>query len=549
MSSAERRGLVSCLLLLSMRLVVAADEPKAASVAVNLAAADELCRLGKFADAETGYRALLKTDSKLVPAEAGLIRAMLNEQKIDEALDTANAALAEQPNSAALMAAKGDVEFRRGEMSDAEKLYFAAERVDPREVRAHLGLALLYNSYSLHRKAYDHLQTARSIAPEDPAVQLAWIRMLPREQKLAAMTSYFAAPSHQEEAKAFSTYVDFLKSVMGKAGHVCRLVSNVEHTETKLEPFSAANARRSRAIALTITINDQKALLPLDTGATGIVLGKQLAETLRLPRISAAYVGGWGDRGPQNGYRAVADRIRIGELEFQDCVVVVADIPGADGLIGTDVFERYIVDIDLAQMQLRLSPLPKRPEELAASTSLNSEGEEAITGEKDGPGRLSTEQNPSRLIDELVPKDRYIAPQMADWTRVFRFRNLLLVPTTVNDSEPLLFLVDTGSVGSMLSLGAGRTASKVRSEDKVRLKGLSGSVNSVYSSRSAKLRFGHLEQKNKDILTIDLSNMSRQVGTEISGVLGFQVLMMLDVKLDYRDGLADFEYDPKARKR
>jgi hypothetical protein len=38
---------------------------------------------------------------------------------------------------------------------------------------------------------------------------------------------------------------------------------------------------------------------------------------------------------------------------------------------------------------------------------------------------------------------------------------------------------------------------------------------------------------------------SRQLGTEVSGFLGFDMLRMLEVKLDYRDGLVDFGYDPK----
>jgi hypothetical protein len=43
--------------------------------------------------------------------------------------------------------------------------------------------------------------------------------------------------------------------------------------------------------------------------------------------------------------------------------------------------------------------------------------------------------------------------------------------------------------------------------------------------------------------------MSLASGTEISGVLGYETLLLLDVKLDYRDGLVDFEYDSKARKK
>lgn len=31
---------------------------------------------------------------------------------------------------------------------------------------------------------------------------------------------------------------------------------------------------------------------------------------------------------------------------------------------------------------------------------------------------------------------------------------------------------------------------------------------------------------------------------EVSGILGFETLYMLQIKIDYRDGLVDFVYDP-----
>lgn len=538
-SMKESRRLAASCYLIWLSLAASAQDPNAPETASRLAAADKLVLMGKFADAERDYRALLKSDPKLTKAQTGLIRAELGERKIDEALDLAKAGLEVQPGSAMLLAAKGDVHFRRGEMADAETSYRAAQKADPKEVRAYVGLALLYNSYSLYRKAHDQMQTARSIAPDDPSVQLAWIRMLPRDERLAAMQSYLSAPNHREEAEALAKYMGMLQATTEKTSHPCKLVSKVEETEIKLEAFSAKDARRPRAIALPVTINHDNILLPLDTGATGIVLGRRLAEHAHLPRISAAYVGGFGGQRATTGYRAVADHIQIGQLEFQDCVVVVADVPGADGLVGPDVFESYLVDINLAGMQLRLSPLPKHPGDAAAPTSLNSEAEEATSDDQEGSAAPMAQQH--------LPIDRYVSPEMADWTRAFRFGHMLVVPTSVNESKPMLFVIDTGSVGSMLSLRAAQQVSKVRSEEHLRFGGMGGTVNNVYAAKNATLRFGHLEQKNKDIITIDLSNLSQQCGTEISGILGYQVLMMLDVKLDYRDGLVDFEYIPKEK--
>ena len=138
---------------------------------------------------------------------------------------------------------------------------------------------------------------------------------------------------------------------------------------------------------------------------------------------------------------------------------------------------------------------------------------------------------------------------MANWTKVFRFGHGMLVPTIVNDSKPMLFGLDTGAFSNILSLRAGRQVGKVSSEDRVRVRGLNGEVNKVYSSSKATLRFGHLQQPNLDIITLDLSTVSRHTGTEVSGFLGFAMLRLLEVKLDYRDGLVDFEYDPKRVQR
>jgi hypothetical protein len=523
-------------------------------------AADQLYRAGKFREAETGYQALLKTDSKLPPAEmvaaqVGLVRAMLRQQKIDEAFDAANAALAAQPNAAALLSAKGDVQFRRGEMYDAEGSYLTARKLDPQEVHAYLGLARLYSSYSLYRKAYDQLESAHRVASDNIDVQRAWLQLLPRKERLAALLAYLGGPhpDDEEETTWMTEYLEFLKATADKPVHACRLVSKVEQTETKLETMYGADAHRMRGIGLSVRLNDRNAHLLLDTGAGGIMVNRKLAEKAGLTSISAVHYGGVGDKGLQSGYMAVADHIRVGELEFQDCVISVSDkgsVGDEDGLIGADVFGTYLVDIDLPGMRLKLSPLPKRPEDIVAPTSLNSEGEEQANSEQkegslnEGP-KDQNSPTPTVKPARRMPRDRYVAPEMADWTKVFRFGHTMLVPTSVNESKAMLFGLDTGAFSNLLSVRAGRQVSKVSSEDRMRVRGVNGAVNKVYSSEKATLRFGHFQQSNLGIITLDLSTVSRHTGTEVSGFLGFAMLKQLEVEMDYRDGLVNFKYDPK----
>ncbi len=554
-------AMVATLLFLLLPLSLLGDDAKPPATSPELAAADQLYRAGKFVEAEASYQALLKSDSKLVPeqlvaAQVGLVRAMLRQQKIDEALDAVNTALAVQPNAAAFLAVKGDVQFRNGEMPDAELSYLAAKKLDAKEVHAYLGLARLYGSYSLYRKAYDMLQSAHEVAPDNIEVQRAWLRMLPRKERLAALEAYLSGPhpDNEEETKWMTEYLEFLKATADKPVHACGLVSKVEQTETKLETMYGANGHRMRGIGLSVKLNDRNAHLLLDTGAGGIMVSHKVAEKAGLTPISAVHFGGIGDKGLQSGYTAVADHIRIGELEFQDCVVAVSDkgsVADEDGLIGADVLGAYLIDIDLPGMRLKLSPLPKRPEDTVAPKSLNSEGEEQANAEqkednvneptpKDQNSPPSTAKPARRL-----PKDRYIAPEMADWTKVFRFGHSILVPTSVNNSKSMLFGLDTGAFSNLLSVRAGRQVSKVSSEERVRVHGVSGAVDKVYSSDEATLRFGHFQQANLGIITLDLSTISQHTGTEVSGFLGFAMLRQLEVELDYRDGLVDFKYDPK----
>lgn len=539
------RSLVPVAVLLCLIQSTGFAETKAAGAEPGLVAAGQLFRSGKFAEAEAGYKALVKADPRLVLAQVGLVRSMLREQKVDESLDAVNQALTSDPGSAALLAARGDVEFRLGDMAAAEIAYLRAQTIDPKEVYARLGLARLYAAYSLYRKAYDELEVAHSLAPDDIEVQRAWLPMLSRKERLAALQAYLAGPhpDDQEQTRWLTEYLAFLNATLNQPVHACRLVSELEQTQTKLQAMYV-DPRHIRGVGLGVKLNNRGVHLLLDTGAGGILVNRKVAEKAGLTRISAIHFGGIGDKGRQSGYMAVADHIQIGQLQFQDCVVEVSDrrsVADEDGLIGSNVFASYLVDIDIPDMRLKLSPLPKRPDDAVAPTSLNSEGEEQTAAE-----RLANRASslPSKPVKQL-PRDRYIAPEMAGWTKVFRFGHTVLIPTSVNASKAMLFAVDTGAFNNILSVRAGRQVTKVSSDETMRVRGLNGDVKKVYSADQAELRFAHFQQRNLDIITLDLSSLSRDIGTEVSGFLGLPLLRMFEIKLDYRDGLVDFGYDPK----
>jgi hypothetical protein len=101
---------------------------------------------------------------------------------------------------------------------------------------------------------------------------------------------------------------------------------------------------------------------------------------------------------------------------------------------------------------------------------------------------------------------------MQSWTRVFRFGHLLLVPTLVNGGAPKLFVLDTGAFNNILSTATAKEVTKMAEDYRSSVKGVSGGVKTVYRADKATLQFGHLKQKNEEVLTVDLSKLSHQTG-------------------------------------
>jgi tetratricopeptide (TPR) repeat protein len=511
-----------------------------------LAVAEQLFTTGKMAEAAAKYQAIANADPKSIPAQVGLIRSYLMLHNLDQAQAAAETAIALEPNSWLLQLTLGDLRFAQGKIPESERAYVKAQNLKPDEAAPYLGLARVYRIYSLYRRAYDNLKRAHEVAPNEIQVQVMWFNSIPHQDRIPALEAYLAGPNvNPQVGKQLQQYLAFLKKNADAPTHPCKLVSNVQETNTKLFALPRPGTKLG-ASGLAVKINGQESRLALDTGSSGVLLGRAAAERLGLKRLAYQPIMGVGDAGQQGGYTAVVDRIRVGDLEFQDCIVKVTDasnpVTGEDGLIGPDVFSAYLVDIDIPGAKLRLSPLPKRPDETAHAVALKTLP--ADSQELESEDEYNAPAKAGAPPGANLPKDAYVAPEMANWTKILRFRSLLLIPTVVDHTGPLLFLLDTGSFSNILSTDAAREITQVRSNPNLSVKGMSGTVSKVYTADKATLQFGRYEQDNQDVVTFDLSPVCKQTGTEVSGILGYNMLRILQTKIDYRDGLVDFVYDP-----
>jgi len=278
-----------------------------------------------------------------------------------------------------------------------------------------------------------------------------------------------------------------------------------------------------RSMALVVKVNGVPAKLELDTGSGGILINRKMGEKAGLKKFVDTEFRGIGDQPAMKGYVGVADSIRIGDLEFQNCPVGVSDrksIVEDDGLIGADVFAQFLIDINFPDRKFVLSELPKNPQEAAAPLSLETDGSEANEWH-----------------------DPYIAPEMKAFTRVFRFGHTLLIPVRLNNSPPKLFVVDTGAFDNTITPEAAKEITKLHLNSDITVKGLNGKVEKVYTADHVDIQFSHFRQNRNDLIAFDMSHISNSIGTEVSGSLGFAMLWLLDIKIDYRDGVVNFTYD------
>ena len=511
----------------------AASAPAAAppTPAVALAQAEGLYRAGKFTDAMRGFEQALKLDAKSGGACEGVVRSYLKLDKVQQAWETAQQGIKTAPEQSLTHSAMGEVLFRKGKIEEAQREFITAYNMSERDARAPYGLYRVYRSASYHAQARKMLDTAYAIEPQDRDIQRSWMVYRPRKEKIPALEQELAKETDKKERAGTQKYLEFLKAA-DKQPHTCQLATKVTETQVPLKVLMP-DPQTMEGVELKATINGKAMNLLLDTGASGILIKRGAANGAGLVPAIESKISGVGDEGAIKGYIAYADSIRVGALEFQNCMVGVADtrereiLSGMDGLIGADVFSSYLVSIDFPGERLTLKPLPIAPGKDApdAATLLTATG-------------LSED-------DDASSHDRYIAPEMRNYTPFFRFGHYMLIPTKIGNTYPKLFMIDSGAFWSSITPEAAREVTSLGYDLDLQVSGLSGEVKSMAKARRAVLQFGHVKQENLNMWSMDLSGISRSAGVEVSGFLGYTALAFMQMDIDYRDGLVNFSYDPK----
>jgi tetratricopeptide (TPR) repeat protein len=499
---------------------------------------------GNFDAAIQKYQQILREKPDSSEAYASLTRIYLTKKDVAKANETIARAV-QVADAPTVRVALGEVYFREGKISEAEREWTNVINSGHADARAYLGLFRIDKALSLYKKSKDRLDKAHQLDPSDPDIQRYWIDTLGLSERIKTLEEYLAniKSVDTKTRDSLQHYLQYLKARQQGPPRNCKLIGHVTSTQTNLVPL-LSDPRHMRGLGLSVSVNGTKANLLLDTGASGILIDRGIAEKAGLTRLSETSIWGIGDKGSSAGWIGLANSIKIGELEFQNCPVEVMDkrsVAGENGLVGADVFDHFLVDISFPDRKLRLSELPKRPGETDQVIKLKTDKDDA--GREQEANNETAPNSKSALPPTVGPFDAYVSPDMKSYSKIFRFGHQLLIPTRIGNVPAKLFLIDSGAFTTMIDPAVAREVTKVRGDDNTIVKGISGSVNNVFSADKAVLTFGHLKQENQDIVSFDMTPISDSAGTEIAGALGFTTLHWLNLKIDYRDGLVDLSYD------
>ncbi len=468
--------------------------------------------------ADTQTDALLKSHAYawLARTELHLYNVTAAQQAAEKAVDTAR-------DSSNAQTAMAEVYFRQAKMAEAQQILIPLVKSQTAGARTYLALAKIYRAVGNYKSAQSLIEIGHRMDPKDPDLETLWLSAQTRDERLRDLKSKLEGNPGEtaEEQENLAQRIKLLEDLGANPNRTCRLVSRLTKTEVTLSPL-LYDPYHIRGYGLGVRVNNTPAILLLDTGASGFLVSSRIAEKAGLRKIGSTPVAGIGDEGASKGYLAFAGKIKIGELEFENCYVKVVDKKRPlkeDGLLGADVFEDYLVDLNFPDAKLGLTQLPAYPDELHAQTTLNSE-----------PSTVN------HLHNSWTP------PEFADFDKVYRFGHMLLLPVGLNKAPAHLFLLDTGAFDNQVAPSAALEASKISQDYDIKVSGLSGEVKKVFTTGNLLLTFGHFQQRG-DLIGFDMTSLSNSTGTEISGILGFAMLELLDIKIDYRDHLVKFSFD------
>jgi predicted aspartyl protease len=400
----------------------------------------------------------------------------------------AEAQLNKEARTPRTIALRGEIEYRKGNLDQAATLYKQALSMDPKTARAHFGLGKLAMAKLKDKEAVQEIARAIELEPTEPLY------------RLYASEAYALQKNYAEQMKQLQEYIrmspnDPDRLAEAKAGLDVLRALGAKDIGVVSAPQNPAPIHFRKSLNLIFTsvmINGKGPYeFAIDTGASQVVLSEKLAGQLGLKPLTSTIMHGVGGGGKIDTKLYSVDEVSIGDVKIKKVPVGTFNDPLvtqlADGILGTALLSDFIITVNYPASQL----------ELARKRVPNAAG-------------------------EALP--------------AWFFSNLLLVPMDVNGKRGN-FVVDTGAVTTVLShnmaASLGVNANTPGAKVDLGLSGVGGFEGVVLRVPNVTIKTLKSSEAFPQVVSIDLKEISKMIGTEIAGVVGFDFLEEYKVTLDY----------------
>jgi tetratricopeptide (TPR) repeat protein len=473
----------------------------------ELAKAESFLAQGDLSNTRKMLQSLLARQPNSVAGLNMLTSLLLLEDDFENAAKQIGRAVKLMPNDPKILTNYGHCLFRQGDFKQAEIQFRKSLQLDPNQASAYVGLGRLHLT---------RLKSAEGLSALEQA-----IRLNPKLED-----SYFFASEAYGADKKLSMQIDSLQKYLDlKPKFHSERVQNAEALLIFFRDLDKTETAKvsdpSRVYELPVQpfyglmiveayVNEEGPYRFLvDTGATSTVLSNALLDHLKITPITTAIVKCVGGSGKAATKLCKASKLKVGELEISNLPVASFDnqiFAGLiDGVLGTADLADFLIALDYADKRIVLTP---RPPTAANASSRKSE--------------VQGTRSDFRILG-----------------------NLILVPVSINHQTVRNFLFDTGAVTSTLSKRQaalfGVREDTPNSAVDIQFAGACGVTESVLSVPRVNLALGSLKLDYDQILAVELKEISKEIQTEVSGILGGDFFSKYKVTIDYQNTTVSFE--------
>jgi Aspartyl protease len=411
------------------------------------------------------------------------------------------------------LVAKGEILFRQSRFEEAATAWKAAIQLAPGTARAEWGLGRIEHMQFDRKNARSHFVGVFRLDWRDPDIVLDYAAYSLDAKSRKVLYRNFLALTEKGDRQRIDDVTARLEieERLG-ARTLSELRSPYRDYHLKLEPFFPTDGRAS-GLLVRLSINDGRPMrLLLDSGADGILVNRSARRGMDLEILAHSMVGGLGPGEAVESRIALARTVSMGGFSFsnQPVQMLEADLTrGADGVIGTNVFQRFLLRLDTGARILDLIPFeePGKSYGWAGDPWLSYDGSKNANSDE----------------DRFVP--------------AYRMSHYLFVQAALNSERHGFFMLDSGSGCTLVSRDQA-TGWRMDARD---LRGVLGKLDRTFGAPRVRLAFGEVELVDSNPLAVDMSQLNRQRGIDAMGIIGYSMLNKSVLTINYRDGAIRIE--------